>query len=44
MMWAVGVICTSYLSTTEQTADMLTKGISKEQFDKLVNKLAMEDI
>lgn len=33
-----------YISTTEQVADVLTKGLYKKQFDYLINKLAMEDI
>lgn len=38
------VICISCLPTTEQTVDILTNGLSKRQIDKLLNKLAMEDI
>ena len=33
-----------YIPIEEQVVDILTKGLSKKQFDKLVNKLAMEDI
>lgn len=40
----LGVICISYILTKEQIADMLTKGLSKGEFDKHLNKLAMEDI
>ena len=36
------VICISYLPTKKQTTGMLTKDLSKGQFDKLLNKLAME--
>ena len=39
-----GIICMTYLPTTEQLADVLTKGLHKKQFDKLTSKLAMEDI
>ena len=38
-----GVICISYLPTTEQIGDMLTKGFLKRQFDKCLSKLAMDD-
>ena len=39
-----GVICVNYVPTTEQAADLLTKGLHKRQFDWLVSKLGMEDI
>ena len=39
-----GQICMPYLPTTEQVADILTKGLPKKQFDKLCCKLALEDI
>ena len=39
-----GLICMLYIPTTEQVADMLTKGIRTKQFDILIGKLAMEDI
>ena len=39
-----GIICMTYLPTTEQLADVLTKGLHKKQFDKLTSKLAIEDI
>ena len=39
-----GVICIPYLPTTEQIADVLTKGLPKLQFNKLTDKLAMSDI
>lgn len=40
----MGVICIPYLPTTEQIADVLTKGLPKWQFNKLIDKLAMTDI
>ena len=39
-----GLICMPYIPTEEQAADILTKGLPKKQFDKLVSKLEMEDI
>ena len=39
-----GLICMPYIPIEEQASDILTKGLSKQQFDKLVSKLAMEDI
>ncbi|RVW86979.1 hypothetical protein CK203_043479 [Vitis vinifera] len=39
-----GLICMPYIPTDEQVVDKLTKGLPKKQFDKLVSKLAMEDI
>lgn len=38
------VICISYLLETKQIVDILTKGFSTRQYDKLINKLGMEDI
>ena len=39
-----GLICMPYIPIDEQMADKLTKGLPKKKFDKLVSKLAMEDI
>ena len=39
-----GLICMPYIPTEEQAVDILTKGLPKKQFDKLVSKLAMEVI
>ena len=39
-----GVICMPYILTVGQVADILTKGLHKTLFEKLVSKLAMEDI
>ena len=39
-----GVICIHHLPTTEQIAYVLTKGLPKWQFNKLIVKLAMTDI
>jgi transposase InsO family protein len=39
-----GEICMSYVPTTSQVADVLTKSLSKRQFDDMVSKLAMNDI
>ena len=39
-----GLIYISYMPTTHQTTDILTKGFQKTQFDFLVSKLAMKDI
>ena len=39
-----GLIYIPYVPTTQQMADILTKGLYKKQFEFLVSKLAMEDI
>ncbi|KAJ8752056.1 hypothetical protein K2173_001083 [Erythroxylum novogranatense] len=39
-----GLICTPFISTSDQLADMLTKGLSGAAFQRLVSKLGMDDI
>ncbi|MCH80620.1 cysteine-rich RLK (receptor-like protein kinase) 8 [Trifolium medium] len=39
-----GEICMSYIPTTSQVADVLTKSLPKRQFDTMVCKHAMNDI
>ena len=39
-----GLICMPHIPTNEQVVDILSKELPKKQFDKLVNKLVMEDI
>ncbi|XP_020965080.1 uncharacterized protein LOC107610305 [Arachis ipaensis] len=39
-----GQICISYVPTTEQLVDVLTKGLSKKTFDSIISKLSMNDI
>ncbi|GJX95600.1 hypothetical protein Tco_0351398 [Tanacetum coccineum] len=39
-----GVIETKMISSTEQTADILTKGLGKTQHEKLVSKMGMFDV
>ena len=39
-----GLICMTYIPTTEEVGDILTKGLHGKQFDSLVSKMAMEDI
>ena len=39
-----GIICTPFVTTKEQTADILTKGLFRPVFEFLVSKLGMFDI
>lgn len=36
-----GVICIPYLPSTEQKAPVLIKGLTKAQFDRMIDKLAI---
>ena len=38
-----GLICTPYVSTWDQLADVFTKGLNKTSFQKNISKLGMED-
>ena len=39
-----GLICTSYVSTNRQLANILTKGLSSTTFQVSVSKLGMKNI
>ena len=39
-----GLVCMTYISSREQLADVLTKGLPGQQFQEFVGKLGMEDI
>ena len=39
-----GAICMTYVPTTEQVADVLTKGLSKPLFEKIIDKLGMYNL
>ena len=38
------MICMTYVPTTQQIGDILTKGLSKQSFEDLIDKLGMTDI
>nr|KYP49027.1 Copia protein [Cajanus cajan] len=38
-----GLICTPYVSSQDQIADILTKGLGSHNFEKIVSKLGMEN-
>jgi hypothetical protein len=38
-----GLICTPYVSSQGQLADILTKGLSSSNFERIVSKLGMEN-
>jgi hypothetical protein len=40
----VVLICTTYVMTGKQFADILTKGVSSSVFHAILNKLDMQDI
>lgn len=39
-----GLICTPFISTKDQLADVLTKGLPSHEFQQIIGKLGMEDI
>lgn len=39
-----GLICTPFVSSKDQLADILTKGLQSSTFEGLVTKLGMQDI
>ena len=38
-----GLICTSYVSSQDNLADILTKGLNSNNFERIVSKLQMEN-
>jgi len=38
-----GLICTSYVSSQDNLADILTKGLNSNNFERIVSKLGMEN-
>lgn len=39
-----GIICIPFVGTADQTADILTKGLFRPVFEKMISKLGMFDI
>ena len=39
-----GLICTPYVSTENQLADLFTKGLNATSFQRYISKLGMEDV
>ena len=39
-----GIICTPYVRTGDQLADILTKGVATNHFQKFLDKLGMREI
>lgn len=39
-----GVICMTYVTTAEQVADVLTKGLMRPAFEKLIDKLGLTNV
>jgi len=39
-----GLVCMSYISSQQQVADVITKGLNSSSFHNLISKLGMEDI
>nr|KYP33177.1 Copia protein [Cajanus cajan] len=38
-----GMICTPYVSTQNQLADILTKGLKCTNFERIISKMGMEN-
>ena len=39
-----GLICTPFVTTNNQVADVLTKGLNGSTFQKIISKLGMDNI